>query len=222
MKQHTIKHPIEKHIMSVLLGQKEARFSDMRPKRADSNLYSYHLTKLVSSGHIKKVGKAYSLDINGLSHVQSLQSDSYSTIHTIQIMIMFVVQNSDGDTLLERQMQQPFISTLSLPGGLLRADDLSVEAAASRILTETLQITSQKMHHAGNCYVRVRRGNTHISTTLIHVFTFNSDDISVESPFLWAQPHSLPQLSMSPGVDQIIARTFFRDPFYFEEFDAQW
>lgn len=222
MKKHIIKHPIEKHIMRILLGQKEARFSDMRPKRADSNLFSYHLTKLVSSGYVKKLGNTYSLDINGITHATNLRADSSPGLHSIQVMIMFVIQNSDGDTLLENQGQQPYIDTLSLPGGLVHADDLSIEAAASRILSETLHITSQKMHHAGDCYVRVRRANTPISTTFVHVFTFNRDDILVDNHFLWAQPHSLPQLSTSPGVDQIIARTFFRDPFYFEEFEAQW
>jgi hypothetical protein len=36
------------------------------------------------------------------------------------------------------------------------------------------------------------------------------------------QPHKLHTLELAPGIEEIIARTFFRDPFFFEEYAYEW
>ena len=38
---------------------------------------------------------------------------------------------------------------------------------------------------------------------------------------VWARPHRLAEYDLAPAVEQIVARTFFRDPFFFEEFVAE-
>lgn len=220
MKNLVIKHPIQKHILSILSLQKVARFKDMRPPKYDTNLYSYHLTKLVHSGYVKKTGPNYSLDTAGLIYAQS-SNEHTQTQASLQVMLMFVVQNSDGDTLLVERHAQPYIGSLTLPGVELHYSDSSLLGAAKRFAQSTLRVKDSAPYHAGDCYVRVRHGSTIITNMLVHVFTFNTDDIRVKDSMTWVQPHKLPTCGLAPGIDQIIARTFFRDPFYFEEFDAK-
>ena len=217
-----IKHHIQKHILGVLLRTQIARFRDMRPPRTDANLYSYHLTQLVKSGLVKKVEGGYTLDTAGLIYTDRLNADKMFVRQQPKIVTMLVIQNSDGDVLLQRRTKQPYIDMWTLPNGKLHIDDHSLLAAAQREASEKLDVQDQEMKHAGDCYVRVRRGDTVMTVTLVHVFTFNSDDIPTNENTIWVQPHKLHNMDLAPGVSEIIARTFFRDPFFFEEFEQAW
>ena len=46
-----------------------------------------------------------------------------------------------------------------------------------------------------------------------------TDDITPHERLIWARPHKLAQYTLAPAVEQIVARAFFRDPYFFEEFD---
>ena len=65
-------------------------------------------------------------------------------------------------------------------------------------------------------------GDEMITMTLVHVFAFERDDIPLTENLRWVQPHKLHTYELAPCVEQIVARTFFRDPFFFEEFNQAW
>ena len=220
--QTDIKHHIQKHILGVLLRQRTARFRDMRPPRTDTNLYSYHLTQLLRSGLVKKVDEGYTLDTAGLVYTDRLNADKLFVRQQPKIVTMLMIQNSDGDTLLQRRAKQPYIDMWTLPNGKLHIEDTSLQAAAQREASEKLGLTDQDMTHAGDCYVRVYHGETIMTVTLAHVFTLYRDDIETNDNLVWVQPHKLHRMELAPGVSEIIARTFFRDPFFFEEFNRVW
>jgi len=199
-----------------------ARFRDMRPPRTDTNLYSYHLTQLLKSGMVKKVEGGYTLDNKGLIYVDRLSAEKMFVRPQPKIVTMFVIQNSDGDILLQRRQKQPYIDRWTLPNGKLHYDDESLLAAARREAVEKLGVHDQAMTHAGDCYIRVRHDDIVMTYTLAHVFTFNRDDIETNDHMRWARPHKLDAMHMAPGAEEVIARTFFRDPFFFEEFELEW
>lgn len=215
-----VKHNIQKNILSVLLRQKVARFRDMRPLRTDTNLYSYHLSQLVKGGLVEKTEDGYTLGPAGLVYADGIDTDKPSVRRQPKILTMIVIQNSDGDTLLQRRRKQPYIDMWTLPNGKVHGDDETLHTSAQRAANEKLHLLNQEMHHAGDCYVRVRHGDTPITATLVHVFTFNRDDIVTDDDTTWVQPHKLHKMNLAPGVSEIIARTFFRDPFFFEDFDV--
>ena len=217
--QTDIKHHIQRHILSVLLRQRTARFRDMRPPRTDANLYSYHLTQLVKSRLVKKVEAGYTLDTAGLVYTDRLNADKMFVRQQPKIVTMLVIQNSDGDTLLQRRTKQPYIDMWTLPNGKLHIDDPSLMAAAQREAHEKLGLEKQVLTHAGDCYVRVRHGDMLMTVTLVHVFRAYRDDIETNDNLVWVQPHKLSKMELAPGVEEIIARTFFRDSFFFEEFE---
>lgn len=222
VEQTEVKHHIQKHILSVLLRTKTARFRDMRPARTDTNLYSYHLTQLLRSGLVEKTPEGYTLGTEGLVYADRLNADKLFVRQQPKIVTMLVIQNSDGGVLLQRRTKQPYIDMWTLPNGKLHIEDLSLEDAAKREAREKLKVDDQPMTHAGDCYLRVRHGETLMTVTLAHVFTFDRDDIEMTDDLRWVQPHALHKMELAPGVAEIIARTFFRDPFYFEEFMTEW
>jgi 8-oxo-dGTP pyrophosphatase MutT (NUDIX family) len=220
--QIEINHHIQKHILGVLLRQKVARFRDMRAPKTDSNLYSYHLTQLLKDNLVKKVDSGYTLDTKGLIYVDRLNAEKLFIRQQPKIITMFVIQNSDGDVLLQCRTKQPYIDMWTLPNGKLHNDDSSIHMAAQREAYEKLNIHSQEMTHAGDCYMRVHYGDTAVTITLAHIFTFNRDDIEMTDQLQWVQPHKLQSVDLAPSIEQIIARTFFRDTFFFEEYSFEW
>lgn len=94
IEQTEVKHHIQKHILSVLLHQRTARFRDMRAPRIDTNLYSYHLTQLTKGGFVKKTDSGYTLDTKGLLYVDRLNADKLFVRPQPKIVTMLVIQKT--------------------------------------------------------------------------------------------------------------------------------
>lgn len=218
----SVNHHIQKHILDVLMYQKVSRFRDLRPSRVDTNLFTYHLNSLVKTGMVGKVPGGYVLSAKGLSYVDRVSSEKKSIRTQPKIITMLVVQNGEGDILLQRRTKQPYIETWTLPYGKIHVEDASVQAAAKREAFEKLGLEDQEVEHAGDCYIRVNANSTLLSTTLAHVFRFYKDDIATTDDLVWARPHKLHEFELAPAVEEVTARTFFKDPFYFEEYDVDW
>lgn len=217
--QDTINHHIQRRILSVLCYRKMARFRDLRPPRVDTNLFSYHLKVLISHQLVQKVPGGYSLAPRGLAYVDRVSTDNMLVRTQPKIVTMLVVQNSNGDVLLQQRTKQPYIDTWTLPYGKLHIDDRSIQAAAQREAAEKLDTVDIALQHAGECYIRVWVDKAILSTTLAHVFYGATDDITPHERLIWARPHRLAQYTLAPAVEQIVARAFFHDPYFFEEFD---
>lgn len=217
MFEKSITHNIQKHIIDVLHWQKSARFRDLRTPDVDTNKFAYHLKLLTKSGMIEKAAGEYTLGENGLKYVDRVGTENTNVRTQPNIISMFVIQNSDGDILLYRRNKQPYIDTWTLPYGKIHIEDSSIEAAAKRQAKERLDVDVASTH-AGDCYVRVQNGRQIMTSTLVHVLRFETDEIVETDQIHWARPHKLAQYELAPAVEQIIARTFFRDPFLFEEY----
>lgn len=199
-----------------------ARFRDLRPPKVDTNLFTYHLNALVKMGMVMKAGGGYTLTPSGLSYVDRVSVEKRVIRTQPKIISMIVVQNEEGDVLLQRRTKQPYINTWTLPYGKLHVEDTSVMSAAKREVQEKLSINDQALEHAGDCYIRVHVNGELLSTTLAHVFRFYRDDIAVNEDLVWVRPHKLGNYTLAPAVQEIMTRTFFKDPFYFEEYDVEW
>lgn len=218
----SVNHHIQKHILDVLMYQKVSRFRDLRPPKTDTNLFTYHLNSLVKSGMVDKVAGGYALSLAGLSYVDRVSTEKKTIRTQPKIISMLVIQNGEGDILLQRRTKQPYIDTWTLPYGKLHVEDRSVMYAAQREAFEKLGLENPEMEHAGDCYIRVRANGKLLSTTLAHVFRFYKDDIELNDTLMWARPHKLQSYNLAPAVEDVMTRTFFKDPFYFEEFDVEW
>ena len=54
----------------------------------------------------------------------------------------------------------------------------------------------------------------------MHVFRLYADDITTGETVAWARPHKLAALDVAPAVEDVMTRAFFKDPFFFEEYDV--
>lgn len=220
--QITLTHHIQKDIINVLLYSEVARFRDLRPKLVDTNLFTYHLQAVIKAGLVKKVDGGYTLTTKGLSYVDRLSTQNKVIRMQPKIITMLLIQNSDGDVLLQRRTKQPYINAWTLPYGKVHIEDMSIEAAGQREALEKLGLKNQALKHSGIVYIRVLDGEEVLSTTTAHVCTFNRDDIALREDLQWARPHKLENLHLAPAVEAIVARGFFRDPFFFEEYTVAW
>lgn len=217
-----IEHHIQKYIISVLSHQRIARFRDLRPPRIDTNLYSYHLKLLLKAGFIEKCDGGYTLGREGLVYVDRVSEAKMNVRTQPKIVTMLVIQNSNGDVLLQRRTKQPYIDSWTLPYGKLHVDDQTIQAAAQREAVEKLGTADTSPTHAGDCYIRVYDNAELLTTTLVHVFRFDHDNIELNDNLQWIQPHVMQKLILAPAVERIMTRTFFNDPYFFEEFDETW
>ncbi|HWT40337.1 MAG TPA: NUDIX hydrolase [Dongiaceae bacterium] len=215
----SVTHHIQKHIIDVLMYHQTARFRDLRPPRVDTNLFTYHLNALVKGGLVDKAEGGYTLSTDGLSYVDRVSTEKKIIRSQPKIITMLVVQNGDGDILLQRRNKQPYINTWTLPYGKIHVEDKTVKDAAQREAFEKLGLENPHVEHAGDCYIRVWAGKELLSTTLTHVFRAYEDTVAESDDLVWARPHKLTDYDLAPSVEQIMTRTFFKDPFFFEEFD---
>ena len=196
------------------------RFSELRPAKVDTNLFTYHLNALVKLGYVLKVDEGYTLDTAGLAYIDRIAAgDATGARQYPEVQVMFVVQNGDGDILLRKRKQQPHIDSWSLPQGKVRIDDKSLKDAASQQVFQVLGLENPTMSHAGDCYVRVKIDKKVFSSVMVHVFLLYIDEVTTDSETVWARPNKLDDYELAPAVNEIMTRTFFKDPFFFEEYD---
>lgn len=194
------------------------RFRDLRPPNTDTNLFTYHLKSLLKSGMVDKVDGGYQLGRPGLSYVDRVSSQQKTVRTQPKIITMLVIQNDEGELLLQRRTKQPYINEWTLPYGKIHIDDTTIADAARRECLEKLNLYDQHLEHAGDCYIRVKTGDELLSTTLAHVFRFYRDDIETSDTVRWVKPHTLASYRLAPAVEEVVSRTFFKDPYFFEEF----
>jgi 8-oxo-dGTP pyrophosphatase MutT (NUDIX family) len=164
-----ITHHIERDILKVLLYRDIARYAEMRPPRVDSNLYAYHLNKLVKGKVVEKSAAGYKLSSLGLRYMGYMASD---TRHRLQPKIVtgVVVKKDSNYVMLTQRKKQPFLGEWALPMGKLHLDDENILAAAKRELYEATGANDVELRHVGDCYLRTRLGGEEISNLLAHIF----------------------------------------------------
>jgi ADP-ribose pyrophosphatase YjhB (NUDIX family) len=222
IEQNAITHHIQKYIIGVLIHQKYARFRDLRPPKTDTNLFSYHLKALVRVRWVNKTNAGYTLSRDGLAYVDRVSLAKLTVRSQPKIISMLLIQNSEGDVLLQKRTKQPYIDTWTLPYGKTHIDDASVELAAEREAREKLGLHAPGLRHVGDGYIRVTMGGSILSTTLAHIFRSETDDVQLTDTLQWVSPRRLAQQSLAPAVEQVVARAFFGDDYFFAEFTEEW
>ena len=222
IEQTTIEHHIQKHIMSLLMRQKYARFRDLRPPKVDTNLYSYHLKLLQKQDFVIKEESGYTLGKKGALYVDRVTTNTFDVRIQPKIITMLVVQNSEGELLLYRRVRQPYADQWTLPYGKVHIDDKTIKDSARREAFEKLGVKDQQVRHVGGCYIRNNDDGEIVTSTLAHIFRFEHDDIELHDRLMWVQPHKLHQQNLAPAIEKIVSRTFFNDQHFFEEFEETW
>jgi ADP-ribose pyrophosphatase YjhB (NUDIX family) len=169
---------IKRHILIKLTLAATARYSQLRPKDVEGNLFLYHLEQLIAEGLVEKVDKAYQLTLMGRREAGRLTVDTGRVRLQPKIVIMLVCRNAQGQYLLYKWRRQPFMNLISLPYGKLQYGELLHEAAA-RELHGKANMTG-RFSRIGEVYVKTLVGPEVLNHMLAHVFMV--DDYSGTLP----------------------------------------
>ena len=213
-----LKHHIQRQIVNVLMFNQYARFTDLCPPRVDTNLFSYHLKLLLKQDYITKTKAGYTLSHRGLLYVDRVSSVKMKPRTQPKIITMLLVENNNGEVLLQKRSKQPYINTWTLPYGKIHIDDTDLLQAAIREAEEKLNTTPEELTHLGDCYIRVSHKGAIESTTLAHVVRARAGVVLKDDNLQWVAPLQLNSLALAPAVTQIIQRSLASDGLFFEEY----
>ncbi len=215
--QNIIEHHIQKSIMRVLVFNEYARYSEMRPENVDSNLYAYHLNRLVLSGHVEKIDKLYRLSLKGLSYVEHTSS-SIKINSQPKITTAILVNDGNGNILLTKRLKQPYINHYGLPLGKIHSNkDSNILDSATRELYEKTGIKYKKMKHVGDIYLKIYIKNVLISDLLAHIFSaVIKKEVLISDSAMWVAKKDLVNVKLIPGVKEIIKLAESGDRFFEE------
>lgn len=214
-----IDHHIEKHIIKTLAFSKSARFAQMRPLKVDSNLYSYHLNKLLKHNYIIKTERDYSLSAKGLTYVDKLSFADNNLTSQPKINTGILLKNEFNEILLTKRLRQPLLDFWGLPMGKLHSDDTSIVVAARRELHEKTGIQSKNLNHIGDCYLRYMIEQQLVSVAFAHIFysEASKDSVHMGSNMRWEKISGLGQLGIIPSVVAVVDLTLEQKERFFAE-----
>lgn len=213
----SVNNKIQEYIIEHLYIHGATRFRDLRPPKVDTNLLSYHVTKLVKNNYIKKVDETYELAGLGWQYIDRVKRHPAAKEQP-DIISLFIVQNEDGDILLTPSPKSG-VDAWTIPATIVDIDSQSLTESAADYARQFFTFLDTSLRHVGDCYLRITMDDVNISHNLIHVFRVEVQSGSFSKDSKWVGLYSLPKYSLDPGIEAIISRSFFGDAFFFEEFN---
>jgi 8-oxo-dGTP pyrophosphatase MutT (NUDIX family) len=189
----------------------------MRPEKVDSNLYAYHLNRLVLNGYVEKENKLYRLSLKGLRYIE-YTSGSVKINNQPKITTAVIVKDGKDNILLTKRLKQPYINYYGLPLGKIHSNkDNSILDAAIRELYEKTGIKHKKMKHVGDAYLKIYIKDVMISDLLAHVFLASiKNKVQTNDSTIWVTKSDLANIKLIPGVKEIIKLADSKDRFFEE------
>lgn len=162
-------HPIQQHILKVLILSPSKRYAELKPRSVDSNLFIYHLHKLTDQGLVRKCSDgSYELTSDGGTYADRLSLASFQPRQQPRIVTLLVVRDAAGRYLFYQRRRQPLLGMIGFPYGKIHLGETIAEAAARELLEKT-GLTAT-LTHAGDGYVTMSQNKEPISQILFHLF----------------------------------------------------
>ena len=161
-------HPFKQHILKELTTSEKRRFSQLKPKAIESNLFVYHLKSLVSEGYVKKLEESYQLTALGKRYVDKLSLRNFQPRFQPKIVTVIICKNSKEEYLLCHSSRQPFFGKLCFPYGKIHFGE-TLKAGAARELKEKTGLSAQITHRA-DAYLTVYENEELVTHMLCHIF----------------------------------------------------
>ncbi len=195
-------HYIQKYILDKLILASYLRNRDMRPPRVESNLYQYHLKRLIDSGYIERVTEGYTLSTRGLQYADKHSSDLKDQRPQPKLVTILLLENENGETLLIPRKKQPFIGMYNLPSGKIHEGETLLGAGRRELAEKVGVVDDISLIPAGTVHLTITRGEEILSESYGFVLrgAISGQECSGEGIFSAGinNPNSM------PGVDEII------------------
>lgn len=218
-----ISHTIQKEIFRKLIYSPALRFSELKPKRVESNLFMYHLKQLIKNGYVVKVDDKYALSPSGMAHADMLSLKDLRHRIQAKIITILAVEREDGQWLMLERLHQPLIHAVGFPSGKMHYGE-ALDDSAVRELSEKCDIEGVRLELRGNVLMRFFIKDMIMSHVLGYVYygkankgVTNEKEMTGSRSF-WAHPGKLNQDEFIAGYWEI-RELLKKGDYFFKEFD---
>lgn len=199
-------HFIQKYILDKLIYAQFLRNRDMRPPHIESNLYQYHLKRLIDSGYVKKVQQGYELSTKGLQYADKHSSDLKTQRPQPKLVTILIIENEKGEVLLVKRNKQPFIGLYNLPSGKIHEGESLIEAGTRELLEKTGITDEIDLIPSGTVHLTAADGSDVISESYGFVLCAKVVDTDCLKGIYFDRKRTEAMHNLMPGVTEIISK----------------
>jgi ADP-ribose pyrophosphatase YjhB (NUDIX family) len=153
-----------------MLSQPVVRYSRLKPKLLEANLFMYHLKFLIKEDLVEKVEGGYALTRRGKQFTDRASLESMRIPVQPKVVVTLALQREgDGHWLLLKRKHQPFLDYKGFPSGKVQFGE-SLADAAARELHEKSGLTGIDLQLQGNMIVHFTDGNEPVNHVIGYVF----------------------------------------------------
>lgn len=213
-------HRIQQHILSVLIAHPSARYSDLKPRDLESNLFMYHLHQLIQQEYVAKLKDgSYSLTAPGMVYADSLSLKTFQPRLQPRIVTLLAVHNDPGQYLMYRRKRQPLFGMIGFPYGKVHSGERVLDAANRELLEKTGLRAA--MTHQGDGYITMSQNDKVVSQILFHFFVGHSPEGQLKrstnvGDSFWADPTQVPGWELMPSVTDLLEAARSGQRFFME------
>lgn len=198
-------HEIQKEILKKLSNTKKARYSELKRKDLEGNVFSYHLKSLIKENYITQKDDGYGLSPKGKHLADRVSYINFNERIQPKIVTMVVLKNN-GKYLLYKRKKQPFFGYVGFPYGKIHLDE-RIGDAASRELTEKSGLKAG-LKYRGHVHLTVHDETELISSMICYVFTGDkiTGELLKEFPSgecYWGRLEDVVKNRLQPGAVKI-------------------
>lgn len=161
-------HITQVHILEILRQKSPRRYSELKPKEVEANVFMHHLKAVIKQGLVNKVETGYELTTEGGRFVIGFAKNGIRKTIQPLILVEVAVQNEKGEWLLTKCLTEPFLDLIGFPAGRIHLGE-SVAEAAKREFTQKTGLVAE-VQHVGNMYQQTFKGEELICHLLTHIF----------------------------------------------------
>ena len=163
-------HILEKQILARLTFNPGLKYSEIKPREVEGNLFTYHLNLLIKQGLVTKPSEhLYDLSARGRRYVDKLSLKHFRPRVQPKIVTLIVCKNAKGEYLLYKRHHQPFYGMCGFPYGKTHLGE-TLTTAATRELMEKTDLVA-RLTHRGDVYLVINDQGELLAHMLCHIFT---------------------------------------------------
>lgn len=210
-----VEHHIQQKILNILMHHEVLRFSELKPKELESNIFMYHLKSLIRQGYVDKCAAGYLLAPKGLHYVDILSNTNLKPRKQPKILAILVVKNDAGLVLMAKRKVQPYINLLMFPSGKQHIIE-TINEHTSRESLEKLGVNID-FTYKGMAEIVILEKGIIISHVIAHV-QYASADISLPKDddrfsYSWYDLNNTGNDLFMPGTKEIYRELAKSDKF---------
>lgn len=226
MKLLLLDHHLQKSIIRKLLDQNGLKFSELKPKNIESNLFMYHMGRVKKLGLVEKKDSLYRLTSVGKQYVDRVNLDTIEFRIQPKVITLLALKRSDSKWLLIERKHQPFLNAKGFPSGKVHYSE-RLEDAAKREMHEKANIEGVALSLKGNVSLRFIKDGEVVNHILAYVFYGDvSDDQAIEHDHkyyftYWGDIETIKNDKSFKGNKEILALIESSKGYFFEELEFE-